>query len=244
VWDEVSSVTLVVGEGQTLSSSTHDAMQANRAVNAAYIGDSTDPEVIRFRTATLGAARTYTLTGLLRGMRGTEALMGTHAVGDTFVLITEAGLRRAPGEVSEIGQTRHLKAVTDGRPAASATSETFVNNANGLRTFSPTNLRAERDGSANITFTVDRRDRLFPRYGGPGGSYIPMSEDTESYEMDVYATSGYATVLRTLTSTDGSFSYSAANQTTDFGSTQSTVYTRTYQLSAQVGRGSYLQASA
>ena len=244
VWDEVSSVTVVVGDGQTLSSSTHAAMQADRNVNSAFIGVHGRWEVIRFRTATLGATATYTLTGLLRGMRGTEAHMGTHAVGDTFVLMTYAGLRRASGEVADIGQVRYLKAVTDGRPAASATSESFTNEAVGLLPFSPTNLRAERDGSGNITFSIDRRPRKFPRYGGTGGSYIPPADSGETYELDVYATSGYATVLRTLTSSTESFAYTSAQQVTDFGSNQATVYTRSYTRSAIVGRGHYLQASA
>ena len=244
VWDEVSSVTVVVGNGQTLASSTRDAMQASSTINTAFLGVHGRWEVIRFRTATLGAAATYTLTGLLRGVRGTEANMGNHAAADTFVLATAAGLRRASMEVAAIGQTRYLKAVTDGRPAASATSVTFVNSGRGLLPFSPTNLRAVRDGSANITFSIDRRPRKFPRYGGSGGSYTPPADAGETYEMDVYSTSGYTTVLRTLTSSTTSFTYSAANQSTDFGSTQATVYTRSYTKSPITGRGHYLQASA
>ena len=104
------------------------------------------------------------------------------------------GLRRMSDEISTLGQTRYLKAVTNGRSAAAVTSETFTNTGNGLRPFSPTNLRATRDGSANITFTINRRPRLFMRYGGTGGSYVPPADTGERYELDVYATSGYATV--------------------------------------------------
>lgn len=244
VWDEVSSVTVVVGDGQTLSSSTHAAMQADRNVNSAFIGVHGRWEVIRFRTATLGATATYTLTGLLRGMRGTEAHMGTHAVGDTFVLMTYAGLRRASGEVADIGQVRYLKAVTNGRPAASATSESFTNEAVGLLPFSPVGFTVERDASNNCTLGWTRRTRLFTRIGGTGGSYAPLGEATEAYEVDVYSTSGYVTVVRTISATSETAAYSAAQQTSDALTPGDPLYVRVYQISAAVGRGSYLQATA
>ena len=43
--------------------------------------------------------------------------------------------------------------------------------------------------------------------------------------------------LRTISVTAETASYTAAQQTTDFGSTQSTIYFKVYQVSAQVGRG-------
>jgi len=244
VWDETSSVTVTVGTGQTLASATAEAMQLDRMLNVAFIGEHGRWEVIRFKTATLGAVGVYTLTGLLRGCRGTEAHMATHVIADTFVLATTAGLRRMSGTVVDIGATRYLKAVTTGRSAATAASEAFVNDAVGLLPFSPTDLRASRDGSANITFTWARRTRLQTRYGGPGGSVTPLGEGSERYEIDVYATSGYATVLRTIAATAETAAYSAADQTTDFGSAQATVYCRVYQLSDAIGRGSPLQAAA
>ena len=244
VWDEVNSVVVTVGTGQTLSSATADAMQLDRMLNTAFIGQHGVWEVIRFRTATLGAVGVYTLTGLLRGCRGTEENMTAHAANDIFVLATTAGLRRMSGTVAEVGATRYLKAVTNGRSIAAVTSEVFVNDAVGLLPFSPSNLRASRDGSANITFTWDRRTRLQVRYGGPGGSFTPLGEGSERYEIDVYATSGYLTVLRTISATSETSSYTAAQQTTDFGSTQATVYVRVYQLSDEIGRGRLLQASA
>jgi hypothetical protein len=244
VWDEASSVTVTVGTGQTLSSSTADAMQLDRTVNAAFIGAHGRWEVIRFRTATLDSTAVYTLTGLLRGCRGTEAHIGTHAIGDTFVLATTAGLRRMPGEIVDLGATRYLKAVTNGRPAASATSESFVNEGVGLLPFSPTDLRAARNGSNDITFTWARRTRLAVRYGGSGGSYTPLGEGSERYEIDIYASNAYATVLRTISAISETAAYTAAEQTADGLTPGATVYARVYQLSDAIGRGSYLEASA
>ena len=56
----------------------------------------------------------------------------------------------------------------------------------------------------------------------------------------MFASSGAATagtpVLRTLVSTNGSFTYASADRTTD-GTGSAVVYMRIYQLSATVGRG-------
>lgn len=244
VWDEINSVTVAVGEGQTLASATEEAMQADREINTAALGAHGRWEIIRFRNAVLVSTGVYTLSGLLRGLQGTEDRIGTHVGADVFVLLTTAALRHVAGEVVDIGVLRYLKAVTSGRLIFAATSQEFTNDAVGLRMYSPTNLRAARDGSANITFTFDRRSRLAPRYGGTGGSYVPPAEAGESYEIDVYSNSSYAAVLRTLTGASASIAYSAAQQTADFGSAQATVYARVYAVSAVVGRGAYLQEAA
>mgnify|MGYP000322962677 CR=1 FL=1 len=75
--------------------------------------------------------------------------------------------------------------------------------------------------------------------------YVPLGEDSEEYELEVYDGAGYATVLRTLTGlATPEATYTAAQQTTDFGAPQSTVYVRVYQISAAIGRGHHLQSAA
>jgi hypothetical protein len=52
-----------------------------------------------------------------------------------------------------------------------------------------------------------------------------------------------STVARTITATTPTFAYSAADQTTDFGSAQASITFRIYQLSATVGRGYPLEVT-
>lgn len=243
-WDEYSTLTVDLGDtGQTLSSSTKAAMQADRSINLAAVGVHGRWMYFRFRTATLVSTGIYTLSGLLLGLYGTESHIAANAFGDDFVLASTAW-RRLPGEVIDLGTTRYMKAVASGQIVASVTSEAFVNEGVGRLPYAPTRLTAARDGSNNITFSWLRRTRAPVRYGGTGGNYAPVFEDTEAYEVDVYADGTYATVLRTLSSSTTSVAYSAANQTTDGLTPGNTVYARVYQLSAQVGRGNYLQAAA
>lgn len=236
VWDEVSTVTVNVG-AQTLSSSTRDAMQADSSINVAAIEAGAGGwEIIRFRTATLSSAGIYVLSGLLRGMRGTEWAMGLHAVDDRFVQLQLSGLRRTPSEVTEIGIARYWRTITLGRTLSTALSESLANNAVGKKPFAPVNLRGDRNTSGDIAFTWDRRTRLSVRYGGAGGSYTPLGEDSESYEVDVYDS---GVVVRTLTSSSETVTYTAAQQTTDFGGVlpYGVCDAEVFQVSAVVGRG-------
>jgi hypothetical protein len=72
---------------------------------------------------------------------------------------------------------------------------------------------------------------------------VPLGEASESYDVEIWD-SAYTTLKRTFAALSAATaSYTAAQQTTDFGSAQSTVYVRVYQLSAIVGRGYKLQGA-
>jgi hypothetical protein len=63
---------------------------------------------------------------------------------------------------------------------------------------------------------------------------IPLGEENERYELDIL---DGGDVVRTIEVTSPTASYTAAEQTTDFGSVQSNVDIKIYQLSAVVGQG-------
>ncbi|HNP65785.1 MAG TPA: hypothetical protein PKH39_17770, partial [Woeseiaceae bacterium] len=176
---------------------------------------------------------------LLLGRRGTEHLIGGEQVGDSFVLISGPGIYRAPLQSSEIGVERIYRPVTDGAVFATGTDVAFTGSGEALETFAPVYVRGARDGSNNLTISWLRRDRLSQtlRSGVP----LPLSEASESYEIDILNVSDV--VLRTLTSSVDSVAYSAAQQTTDFGGPQAAVKVRIYQLSAIVGRGTPAEAT-
>lgn len=229
VFDEASSVTVDVGLG-TLSSLTRDAV-LNGLGNRMLVGS----EIIQFRDAELVTTGIYKLTGLLRGRRGTDWAMSTHVAGERAVLLSAAAHFTMSN--AEIGFAKYYKGVTLGRTTASASSVSFINNAIGLKPFSPVDVRIARDTSGNATITWQRRSRYASRLIGPLGISAPLGESSESYQVDVYTSSGYTTVARTISSSTPTASYSAANQTTDLGAPAGTLYVKVYQLSAAVGRG-------
>ena len=239
VIDEINTVTVNVGAG-TLASSTRDAVLNDHSVNAWIIGN----EFIQAINETLVSPGTYTLSRLLRGGRGTEWAMTGHGSSERCVLIRPEGIRRITLSTAQIGIARYYKAVTLGRAVATATSATFTGNAVGLKPFAPFDLRATRDGSNNVTLTWQRRSRLATRTIGLLGIYVPLGEASEAYEVDIYDDGTYTTVVRTISATTTSASYSAAEQTSDGLTPGDPIYARVYQRSAVVGRGYELEQAA
>jgi len=243
VFDEVNSVNVSIANAGTLSSTTRAGVLAGN--NAIAINGSDGWEVLQYRTATLEANGTYTLTGLLRGRRGTGFAMGGHAAGDRAVPLSPANLRDLPITNSQIGVELPFKAVSIGDTLSGTTSTNVTITAERLKPWSPVDFRALRDvGSGDITMTWKRRTRLACRFVGAGGINVPLGEDSEAYVVRIYD-SGYTTLKRSISvSGAATASYSAADQTTDFGGPQSTVYVRITQTSAIVGAGHELEAAA
>jgi len=183
VFDEVSSLTVDVDDG-TLSSSTRAAMLADQSVNACAIGVDGRWELCQFRTATLVSPGVYTLTGWLRGARGTEWASTDHVAAESFVMLTAAGARRVAMQQSEIGIAEYWKGVSAGRLLSSATGELFTDNGVGQKPFAPVDLRKEGDDSA-VVVTWKRRTRLAPRFCGTGGINTPLGETSESYDVEL-----------------------------------------------------------
>jgi hypothetical protein len=225
MFDEKNTVSVKLIDG-TLSSITEAQVLAGG--NACVIGS----ELLQFRAATLTATNTYTLSGLLRGRRGTEWAMGTHVAGDRFVMLTATTTYNQTDPSSDTGISRLYRAASFGTYLTSAASVAFTDNAVRLECLSPVGIGGGRDASGNLTINWIRRARL----GAEWRDYVdvPVGETAESYEIDIM--SG-ATVKRTITATTNTASYTAAQQTTDFGSPQSSILVNIYQMSAAVGRG-------
>jgi len=235
--DERNKVMVSVGNA-TLASTTRAAAIASQTVNMFMLGD----ECVQAITATFVEDGVYDLSRLIRGARGTEWAMTGHAAGERCVLIRETGFRRIVLINSQIGDERYYAAVTLGRPLGTATPETFTNTAIGLKPFAPVGARIVRDGSNNATITGRRRTRLSTRYVGTMGISVPLGEDSESYELDVYSDDTFTTVVRTITASSGpTFAYTAAEQTADSLTPGDPISARMFMISAAVGRGYALE---
>lgn len=242
VFNERDAIVVNVGAG-TLASSTRDALLNDASINAFAIGAHGRWLFGQFRDATLVSAGVYRLTGLLLGAHGTEQHIGTQIVGDSFALLRYAdGMVRVATDATDQAATRYYKPVTVGQALSAATPQTFVEQEVGKMPLSPVDARAMRD-SGDITLAWQRRTRLQVRMIGPAGILVPLGEESEAYSIDVYDDDTFTTVVRTLASSTPSVAYSAADQTTDFGSPQAAVSFAIHQISAAVGRGFALRAT-
>jgi hypothetical protein len=197
-------------------------------------------EVLQFASAELIAANQYKLTRLLRGQLGSEYTMcDPVSVGAIFVMLDTAVVQ------SGIAVTeRHnpwswkwgpsTKTIDD--PTYQVTSFSF--DGVGLRPYSPVQLKGVLNTSTNDwTLTWIRRTRIDgDNWEAPD---VPLGEEIESYDVEI---SG-GDVVRTVTVSSPSFTYAAAMQVDDFGTTQSSIQFRVYQNSLAYGRGSVATAT-
>ena len=230
MFDEFNSVDVYLLAG-TLSSTTEIAVL--NGANVALLGK----EILQYKTATLNASGSYTLTGLLRGRRGTPTT--GHAIGDRFVQLSNS-TKRISGLTAELNLPRLYKGVTFSASINAADPVSFTNTGQGLECLAPVLLGAGRDTAGNVTLQWVRQTRIGAEWRDLGAALL--GEATESYEIDIFD-STFTTLKRTLTATTPTVAYSAALQVTDFGSAQALVYVQIYQLSATVGRGAVLQGN-
>jgi len=88
---------------------------------------------------------------------------------------------------------------------------------------------------SDVVITWQRRARILGDLVDGTGT-VPLSEDSEAYELEILA--GDGTVLRTTAGlTETTWTYTAAHQDEDTTATSSPAYVRIFQISAQVGRG-------
>ncbi len=223
-WDNISTIDVLLTYGQ-LQSLTDIAVL--NGANVCVIGN----EVIQFQYATLLDTNKYRLSGLLRGRLGTEWAVSGHAAGERFILLTNAVARELMAS-SAWGISKKFKPVTIGSTLGATTAQDYAYAAKALKPYAPVHIVGSRSAS-DLTVNWKRRTRI----GGDwrDGVDVPLSEESERYEMDIM--SG-VTVKRTITGlTTPTASYTSAQQVTDFGSAQSSILVNVYQLSAAVGRG-------
>jgi hypothetical protein len=219
-----------------LESTTDAALLTD--VNAAAIGQPGRWEIVQYLNAELidDAPPTWKLSGLLRGRKGTEDGIGTSVIGDRFVLL-DSSVQHVPLDLSVVGATRVHRGVLVGAAIGDAPDVTVALTGRALRPYSVVNIEGARAGG-DLTLTWVRRSRVAQEMGD--GIELPLGEVTEAYEIDVM---DGVDVARTLTTATTTVTYTAAEQTTDFGAAQDPLTVRIYQMSAAVGRGIVAEAT-
>lgn len=232
VLDKASTLSVRLYSG-TLSSVTEAQMFAGQ--NWFAYGVDGRWEIIAAQNAVLQGDGSYILTDFMRGQRGTEWATGLHETNDSIIKLSTATLEFVSVNSSTIGSPRTYRAITTGKAIDSDASLLFTYKGVNLECLSPVHLTGNRHPSTNDwTLTWVRRSR-FDQWRDLVD--IPLGEATESYEIEIYSSSTYDTLKRTLTSVTPTVVYTSADQVTDFGANQATIYVKIYQLSATVGRG-------
>lgn len=218
-------VSLLSGSFESVTTASLDS-----GVNKLLVGN----EIIQFQTVVLNG-NNYELSGLRRGLRGTESYKDAHAIGERIVLLTGKGssIVRLPGVTNDLNQVRYFKAPSNGQGLNAAVAVPITIQGLSLKPYSPIDLVATKDNVGNISLFWTRRDRKAG--DAPFMQNPPLSEAEEKWEIEILTTNN--TPIRLLESNKPSTVYTAQNQTTDFGLIQSSLSVAIYQISAVLGRG-------
>ena len=233
-WDETSVLDVYMTNGELESVTELECL--NGANRACY-----GREVIGFRDVELTAERSYRLTGLLRGLRGTDEAISDHAVGDRFVVLTAPGLQWLSMSLSSVGMQRHYKAVTSGASLDDALAQEHFPTGATVAPFAPVQLAASRSASNDVTLTWVRRTRQVVRLFS--AQAVPLVDPFEAYEVDVFEDDTFADVVRTIACQSPSATYTAAQQTADGLTPGDPVSVRVHQVGDMVRRGAALEGT-
>jgi hypothetical protein len=236
VWDRagVLEVSLVAG----VLSSASPAQMLGGANLAAVVRDDGAVEMVRFAAAELIGPDRWRLSGLLRGLFGTEDAAATTApVGAAFLLIDDAVVR--PDLADAEREAPLLWRCTPFADPLAATETTFAPWPVALRPWRPVQLRARREaGGVRISWLRQaRRGGEAWTAGEP-----PPCESTLWYRLEIRTTAG--DLVRALDVTDSNWLYPAAQETADFGASQTMLRVGVAQYGDEWGVGPWAERIA
>jgi hypothetical protein len=167
--------------------------------------------------------------------------MGAPAPAGARVVVHDEALAPLPVSEAALGLDANWRVGPATKPVSdrSYRALSFTPEGVGLRPFSVSHVeqpwRKERDpGDFPIRWTRRSRALAADSWNAPE---VPLAEETEAYEVEIL---DGATVERTLSTATTSVTYTAAQQTADWGALLGpgdTLDIRIFQLSALVGRG-------
>jgi hypothetical protein len=227
-WDEQTTITVSTLNGKELYSATKENVL--NGYNACAIGSETNGwEIISFRNVTDNGNGSYTLSGLLRGLRGTE-----HHIKSSKNMLVALGFDsliyvNMPND--KINISRNYRLVTLGMVLTTDFGFHWKSKGLPLKPWSPVHIFAYKMGG-DVIISWLRRSRAEESWAA---GEVPLLEEQENYEIDIKDSSG--NIVRTLTSFTNQVTYTNEDQITDFGTLIGTINVDIYQMSTVIGRG-------
>lgn len=217
-------------------------LQVLAGANHFAVGADGRWEIVAAMTCTQQGDGSWVLSDLVRGRFGTEWAMSLHQALDTVVLLDPAKIPFVTTPTDRLFAAGVYRGVTNGAALDSASDVNFTYNGVNFECLAPVYIRGGIDAATkNWTVTWFRRTRV----GGEWKDYVDasLSESSERYEAEIWD-STFTNLKRTYTGlTTPTFTWTAAEQITDFLVEQQTIRVKIYQVSDKVGRGYPAQTS-
>jgi hypothetical protein len=188
-------------------------------------------EVIGFAEAELVAPATYRLTRLLRGLGGTDHAIGPASAGNRVVLL-DGRLTAVDVAADWLGDSLVLRAYA-GATDPTGVPFTATIGLDPVLPLAPVHLSAARaPGSGDVSLGWMRRSRADS--GGWALADVPLEHAPEAYRVTIL---DGATEIRVIEAAGPAATYTAAQQSADWGSPPDSFAYRVAQLSAASGAG-------
>jgi len=240
VVDEGTELSVTVYGNSELTSISDADFESNNSINLIAIGSNDNGwEILQFRDAILQSAsgeqiKEYTLSGLRRGMRGTEQYVGTHGSGEMMILFDTSVKKHTIG-ASKIADTDYYDFATLGFIIDGYNVIALASTAAAQKPYSPVDITLERDeidGAWQIRWT--RRTRI----GGNlvDGQDVPLGETDEQYKVRIM---DGANPVRTIETEIEEAYYDSYDQITDWGGEQASLVVEIVQMSPALGIEGY-----
>jgi hypothetical protein len=233
VWrSDVRSVLDVRLRGGSLSSVPAEAALAGANALALIDADGT-VEIVTAAQAELIGPRHFRLSGLLRGLGGSEAAAARSLPAGSRVVVLDGAAVTLSDDLADLGQQRRYRIGPVQRDLGDPSMAEIVATAGvaALRPLSPVHPRALRTADG-VALSWIRRTRI------DGDSWelaeVPLGEETERYEVAIRTG---AAQWRKTTTTTPAWTYPAALELADFGAAQAEIEIVIAQISAVVGPG-------
>jgi hypothetical protein len=136
-------------------------------------------ELIQFGSAVQTGARSYRLSRLLRGRRGTEWAIAGHGVGEPLLMIDQDRLAAVPAEAVHAGTPLSMLAIGIGDAVPAEAALTVTGEA--LIPLPPVHVAQEADGAGGVSVRWTRRSRGGWRW--MDGVDAPLGEESERYAL-------------------------------------------------------------
>jgi hypothetical protein len=241
-WDRANTISFYVPQGTAPASVTEAALLEDEHLNLFAIWSPTlgEWEFLQAANVTDNGDGTWSLDTMLRGRFGTEYVMKTHTTASIVVNTDIEAITRIVTD-ADVDLERHYVSVTNGTEFDESFVTVFTNTSKGKRPWKPHDMTAARDVSSpttgDVVGTITRRDRVYQAWPEHGDETLDLNESTEAYQIKVR--DGAGNVLRTIDTSTNSFTYTEAEQFTDFGHVPAagTIDFGIAQVSATYGNG-------
>jgi hypothetical protein len=176
--DARSTVDIIVHDADAVLAPASDAALIDGA-NACMIGE----ELVQFGHVQTIGPRTYRLSRLLRGRRGSEARMHGHGVGEICLLLDGQGLLPVPDGYAVRG--RLLTVIAQGVGDAVPAEANRTADGRAMLPLSPAHLRVAGDAITGFSLGWIRRSRLGWQWSDGGDA--ALGEEREAYSVVIRA---------------------------------------------------------